>query len=1073
MYPCGAPDCPKSYKEPGPRTKHRGNCTKYIAYQALLIQERQARAIAAAAAASTSNKTSVPGTLQNEATLSKRTLSPSSTGLSDKRGRKTRVSPSSAPSSVRNPSQSPPQALSPEPDPGPMVGFEDVPPTSGTSSPPSPLSPPLPPDRPASPVQQTNTKEVAGRPTRNRVLPARYRDHNPVPLTAIPRAAPISERRDLVASGLSSSGEISAVPRVRLIVRDTYQTVANVFGLWRSYLHRPTYDPDEHIDAEDLSNRYPSDDHPGGVIRATPDRPKQAGVPLVNRSLQALWGWFNNGSIKKTTEQFNELISVITHKDFEADELVGTSAAQANKEADQEAQKSLPFLTEMKMASVTINVPSGSPDVPSQSFAIPGLQFRSLTSVIKAAFADPISAHFHLSPFKLFHNDTRVYTEIYNSDAFIDKHDKIQRTGELPPDDPDCKLEKVVAAMMQWSDSTHLTNFGVAKLWPIYVLFGNLSKYMRSKPGFGAEHHLAYIPSARDWIHHRGYGIKSAMVENILQATSSIPIENAFIARLGSSFDLHRMLVVDFLHEFELGVWKALFSHLIRLLYAQPGGPSLVSKLDSRFRQIPRFGRDTIRRFATNASEMKKLSARDFEDLLLCSIPVFEGLFPDEEDNKRVMKLLYCMAEWHSFAKLRMHTDSTLAHLEARTTELGRLMRQFQSKTCSKYATTELPREAAARARQEQRQAQAKAESDSTPSLTRKKCARNKKGLNLHTYKWHSLGDYVMFIRLFGPTDNYSTQVGESMHRIVKRFYGLTNKRNHAGQIAVRVTRMARARVSQRVRDAKKMRHFHLVGFDQPDPFTMNDNQAHHATSLVRRYPLFLEDFSFAQTRDPALKNFVPKLQDHLLGRLQERNFDGDTHESFKAQDRQSVQVHGNRLYATKTLRINYTMYDVRREQDIVNPRTAPFVMVRSPETEPDAHPYWYAQVLGVFHTSAFISSSTLVTAPKSFEFLWVRWLGVEPGHRAGFKNARLPKVGFVEESDSLAFGFLDPAYVVQDQEVTLADEKEGDEEEEEEEEEEDESSEEEEDEEDLQNEDNFGADDGKDDYEDTGYADL
>jgi hypothetical protein len=31
---------------------------------------------------------------------------------------------------------------------------------------------------------------------------------------------------------------------------------------------------------------------------------------------------------------------------------------------------------------------------------------------------------------------------------------------------------------------------------------------------------------------------------------------------------------------------------------------------------MPTFGSSTIRRFATNASEMKKLAARDFEDLL-------------------------------------------------------------------------------------------------------------------------------------------------------------------------------------------------------------------------------------------------------------------------------------------------------------------------------------------------------------------------------------------------------------------------------------------------------------------------
>lgn len=93
------------------------------------------------------------------------------------------------------------------------------------------------------------------------------------------------------------------------------------------------------------------------------------------------------------------------------------------------------------------------------------------------------------------------------------------------------------------------------------------------------------------------------------------------------------MLVVDLLHEFELGVWKAIFTHLIRILYAAAPAGRLVAELDRRFvdqtlkqtnklttiiryRLVPTFGRSTIRRFSTNASEMKKLAARNFEDLL-------------------------------------------------------------------------------------------------------------------------------------------------------------------------------------------------------------------------------------------------------------------------------------------------------------------------------------------------------------------------------------------------------------------------------------------------------------------------
>jgi hypothetical protein len=42
------------------------------------------------------------------------------------------------------------------------------------------------------------------------------------------------------------------------------------------------------------------------------------------------------------------------------------------------------------------------------------------------------------------------------------------------------------------------------------------------------------------------------------------------------------MLVVDLLHEFELGVWKAIFIHLLRILYAAAPGGRLISELNRR-----------------------------------------------------------------------------------------------------------------------------------------------------------------------------------------------------------------------------------------------------------------------------------------------------------------------------------------------------------------------------------------------------------------------------------------------------------------------------------------------------------
>ena len=94
-------------------------------------------------------------------------------------------------------------------------------------------------------------------------------------------------------------------------------------------------------------------------------------------------------------------------------------------------------------------------------------------------------------------------------------------------------------------------------------------------------------------------------------------MKNAFLDRLsGLGFSLFCMLVVDLMHEFELGIWKALFTHLIRILSAASVGDALVNKLDRRYRMVPTFGHDTIRKFASNTSEMKNMAARDFEDLL-------------------------------------------------------------------------------------------------------------------------------------------------------------------------------------------------------------------------------------------------------------------------------------------------------------------------------------------------------------------------------------------------------------------------------------------------------------------------
>lgn len=111
------------------------------------------------------------------------------------------------------------------------------------------------------------------------------------------------------------------------------------------------------------------------------------------------------------------------------------------------------------------------------------------------------------------------------------------------------------------------------------------------------------------------------------------------------------------------------------------------------------------------------------------------------------------MASWYAYAKLRLHTDLTLASFEVATKNLGRLFRSFATKTAEIFDTRLLPREVAAAARQKA----GKNAKGNTPVAKSTTMARQKK-LNINTYKFHALGDYPWTIRTFGTTDSYSTQ---------------------------------------------------------------------------------------------------------------------------------------------------------------------------------------------------------------------------------------------------------------------------------------------------------------------------
>jgi hypothetical protein len=153
-------------------------------------------------------------------------------------------------------------------------------------------------------------------------------------------------------------------------------------------------------------------------------------------------------------------------------------------------------------SSVYIRLPKEKMRWPSEEDApeleIPGVRHRSLTKIITEVFEDGVATTFHMTPFRQMWNvsDERsieVFSEAYSSAAMLEAHAEINSLPRATDDN----LERVVASLMMYSDSTHLSNFGDASLWPFYLFFGNESKYTRGKPTANACHHVAYIPSVR------------------------------------------------------------------------------------------------------------------------------------------------------------------------------------------------------------------------------------------------------------------------------------------------------------------------------------------------------------------------------------------------------------------------------------------------------------------------------------------------------------------------------------------------------------------------------------------------
>ncbi|KAG2063384.1 hypothetical protein BDR04DRAFT_1123294 [Suillus decipiens] len=549
----------------------------------------------------------------------------------------------------------------------------------------------------------------------------------------------------------------------------TIRTDPNHYGIYRTYHgNLPTHSPDDLVSPASISDSSTF----GRRREQTGARPSWSGfgssvqtlqdnffAPFLNVTTFLLMCWFHSGSNMKSLAELDRLVNeVILVKEFDKADLQGFRASKEVERLDNY---------------------HGDPDNIRSSFSS-GDGWQETSVKIRV----PADGSLEDAP-----------------EFSVPEHNRMRSQ----PRENGCTLETVVAAIMLWSDSTHVASFGTASLWPIYLFLGNQSEYVRGKTFAFAAHHIAYIPKLSDtiqdfrysthcrhefmqaiwlllmdddfmhafefgiviecldgirrrifprfftysadypektllacikflaqcpcprgltskskigdfwrkadrrrrehciredshwlwstismvrgWLYRKGVNITSKRVKDNLGPRLLIPILSAFSTRSKRfGFNFYELFVPDLLHEFELGVMESNFH-----------------SPDSHF----------------------VCTCADFEDLLQCAIPVFEGLLPSPY-NELLLDLSFELATWHGLAKLRMHTDTTLNFLD----------------------------------------------------LSQELHEGDGKGL-------HALGDYVQAIRKFGTSDNYLTQPqGECEHRRVKRFYPRVSKAKFTAGIA-------------------------------------------------------------------------------------------------------------------------------------------------------------------------------------------------------------------------------------------------------------------------------------------------
>ncbi|ETW76921.1 hypothetical protein HETIRDRAFT_422272 [Heterobasidion irregulare TC 32-1] len=300
-------------------------------------------------------------------------------------------------------------------------------------------------------------------------------------------------------------------------------------------------------------------------------------------------------------------------------------------------------------------------------------------------------------------------------------------------------------------------------------------------------------------------------------------------------------------------------------------------------------------------------------------MPVFKGLLPACHDAI-IANLLSNLATWNVYTKLHLHTGTSLGFFATATLMLGATIR---CKAAMIKKGLKLGKNISA-----------------TTFTSEKLC----KIFNLVTYKYHALGDYIGMILCFRTTDLYSMQVGKLAHKVVKYYHNHTKKNNFWSDEHHRC----------------KLAHAHRQKHKWPERLPLSNSTTHYHIPILTRKHLNAWSWIHNHPRDPALKEFLLCLKDHLLACVLGLAYDGDKHElSDKDCDNITIYVH----------------------------------------------------VIGIFHCMVHHHGHS--SEPKQMDFLWVCWFSLDTNAPGGWDCKQLHSVAFIPEDDLAMFGFLDPKQII------------------------------------------------------------